>query len=117
MRLSPALVLTVSLVLTPLPTLAHHGWGSYESTRPLTIEALIEEVMLGNPHGMLVVSHDGKRWEVTLAPLSRMQVRGATAEIVAKGKRVKVYGYPRRDGSAEMRAEWIEIDGKRFELR
>ena len=46
-----------------------------------------------------------------------MQARGATANIVAKGKTVKVYGYPRRDGAAEMRAEWIEVDGRRFELR
>jgi hypothetical protein len=115
MRRSPAFI--VALALTPLPALAHHGWGSYESTRPMTIEAPIEEVMLGNPHGMLTVTSDGKRWEVTLAPLSRMQARGATAEVVAKGKQVKAYGYPRRDGSPEMRAEWIEIGGRRFELR
>jgi hypothetical protein len=54
---------------------------------------------------------------VTLAPQSRMARRGATAEIVAKGKQVTAYGYPKRDGTPEMRAEWIEIDGQRFELR
>jgi hypothetical protein len=46
-----------------------------------------------------------------------MQSRGATADIVVKGKTVKAYGYPKRDGTAEMRAEWIEVDGRRFELR
>lgn len=111
----PALALALAMI--PLPAAAHHGWGSYEASRPMTIEAAIEEVMLGNPHGMLAVTSDGKRWEVTLAPLSRMQARGATADIVAKGKRVTAYGYPRRDGTPEMRAEWIEIDGRRFELR
>ena len=46
-----------------------------------------------------------------------MQARGATPELVAKGKQVTAYGYPKRDGTPEMRAEWIEIDGKRIELR
>jgi hypothetical protein len=114
MRPAHALVLAT---LLPLPALAHHGWGSYEASRPMTIEAIIEEISLRNPHGMMVVTSGGRRWEVTLAPLSRMQARGATADIVAKGKRVKAYGYPRRDGTPEMRAEWIEIDGRRFELR
>ncbi len=104
-------------LLAPAAALAHHGWGSYDANNPLTIEAVIEEVSLSNPHGMMMLTTGGRRWEVTLAPLSRMQARGAHTDIVAKGKRVKAYGYPKRDGTPEMRAEWIEIDGKRFELR
>jgi hypothetical protein len=83
----------------------------------MTVEAVIEEISLANPHGMMMVTSGGRRWEVTLAPLSRMVARGATADIVAKGKRVKAYGYPKRDGTPEMRAEWIEVDSRRFELR
>ena len=96
---------------------AHHGWGSYDATKSITMTATIEEVSLGNPHGMMMLTHEGKKWEVTLAPLSRMKARGATAEIVAEGKQITAYGYPKRDGSPEMRAEWIEIEGQRFELR
>jgi hypothetical protein len=91
--------------------------GSYDAEKPMTVEAVIEDVELGNPHGMLMVRHDGRQWHVVLAPPSRMRARGATADVVAKGKTVKVYGFPRRDGSAEIRAEWIEVDGRRFELR
>jgi hypothetical protein len=106
-----------AIVLTVLSAFAHHGWGSYDADKPMTVEAVIEEISLANPHGHMVLVTGGRRWEVTLAPLSRMLARGATADIVAKGKIVKTYGYPRRDGTAEMRAEWIEIDGRRFELR
>jgi hypothetical protein len=112
-----AAVLATSLVLSPLAALAHHGWGSYDAGKPMTVETTIEEIEIGNPHGTMMVIHDGRKWEVILAPPSRMQARGATADVVARGKPVKVYGYPRRDGAAEMRAEWIEIDGRRFELR
>ncbi|MBC8036796.1 MAG: hypothetical protein H7X89_06235 [Rhizobiales bacterium] len=107
----------VVLSLAAVPAAAHHGWGSYNATSPITITSAIEEVSLGNPHGMAMLSHEGEKWEVTLAPLSRMQARGATADVVALGKQITAYGYPKRDGSREMRAEWIEVDGKRFKLR
>jgi hypothetical protein len=109
--------LLTATILTVLSAFAHHGWGSYDADKPITLEAVIEMVELANPHGHLMLTTGGKQWEVTLAPLSRMQSRGATAAIVAKGKTVKAYGYPKRDGTAEMRAEWIEIGGRRFELR
>lgn len=115
MRFIPTL--TALVCLAPLSAFAHHGWGSYDANNPMTIEAVIEHVSLSNPHGMLMVTSGGRRWEITLAPPSRLQARGASAGIVAQGKRVKAYGYPKRDGTAEMRAEWIELDGKRFELR
>jgi hypothetical protein len=72
------------------PALAHHGWGSYDAARPMTIVATIEDASLANPHGMLMLMHEGKKWEVTLAPLSRMNARGATAEVVVIGKTVTV---------------------------
>jgi hypothetical protein len=99
------------------PVAAHHGWGSYDAAKPITVTAAIERVTLGNPHGMMMLTHEGKQWEVTLAPLSRMTRRGATADIVQQGKQVTAHGYPKRDGTPEMRAEWIEVDGKRYELR
>jgi len=111
-----AVVVTAGL-LTVLSAFAHHGWGSYDADKPMTVQAVIEEVALANPHGHMMVTTGGRQWEITLAPLSRMISRGATAAVVVKGKPVKAYGYPKRDGTPEMRAEWIEVDSKRFELR
>jgi hypothetical protein len=108
--------LAFALVLA-LPAAAHHGWGSYDADKPMTIEGVIEMIKLENPHGEMTVKVEGSPWLITLAPLSRMNNRGATAEIVAAGKAVKAYGYPKRDGTPEIRAEWIEIDGRHFELR
>ena len=105
------------LAALTLPAAAHHGWGSYDAEKPMELTATIEEMTLGNPHGMLMLAQDGTTWNVTLAPLSRMNARGATGDIVKAGAEVKAYGYPKRDGTKEIRAEWIEIGGKRFELR
>jgi hypothetical protein len=114
MRLAATAAAILALVI---PAAAHHGWGSYNAETPMTIEGPIDAVTLQNPHGEMTVAHEGKPWLITLAPLSRMNARGATAEIVQEGKTVKAHGYPKRDGTPEIRAEWIEIDGQHFELR
>jgi hypothetical protein len=106
-----------AIAFAALPALAHHGWGSYDASKAMTVTAPVENVTLGNPHGMMTLTLDGKAWHVTLAPLSRMMRRGATADIVTEGKQVTAHGYPKRDGTPEFRAEWIEIDGQRYELR
>jgi hypothetical protein len=106
-----------AVLLLATPAAAHHGWGSYNAETPMTLEGTIDTLSLQNPHGAMTITLEGKPWLITLAPLSRMNARGATAEIVQEGRAAKAYGYPRRDGTPEIRAEWIEVDGQRFELR
>lgn len=114
MRIVPAIAVIVALTV---PAFAHHGWGSYDADNPLTLTGAIEGAVLQNPHGEMTLQHEGEPWLVTLAPLSRMNARGATADIVRDGAAVTAFGYPKRDGTKEIRAEWIEIDGQRFQLR
>ena len=99
------------------PALAHHGWSSYDSSKTVTIEGKVEESRYGHPHGSLHLDHDGKRWEVVLAPPSRMSARGLEEADIAPGKTVKVEGYPASDGDPEMRAERITVGSKTVELR
>jgi hypothetical protein len=96
---------------------AHHGWGSYDAERPITVTGRIEKVAYGNPHVQIVVEADGKRWDVVLAPVSRMEARGATADVVSLGKNISVYGYQSREKPNEMRAERITIDDRTYEMR
>jgi hypothetical protein len=107
----------LALPALALPAIAHHGWGSYDADNPMTLTAVIEDVSISNPHGMMMLTVEGGKWEITLAPPSRMNARGATAEVVKTGVEVKAFGYPRKDGTKEIRAEWIEIGGTRYQLR
>jgi hypothetical protein len=107
----------LAAVAVAVPAIAHHGWGSYDPDKPMTIAGVAEDVILQNPHGVMTVEHEGEPWLITLAPLSRMTARGATADIVKDAVEVVAYGYPKRDGTKEIRAEWIEVDGQHFELR
>lgn len=96
---------------------AHHGWGSYDSSKRLTIEAPVESLEWQNPHAMLTVEHDGAMWHVTLAPLSRLQARGVSREMLESGATVAAEGHPSKRNPNEMRAERITVAGKTFEMR
>jgi hypothetical protein len=120
MRLTRRRLVTLAsafAVAATLPALAHHGWGSYDAQNPVTLKGAIKTVEFINPHVHVDVDVSGKMWELTFAPPSRMNSRGAAANLLPVGKIITAYGYPSRVKEGEMRAEWIEIDGKRYELR
>jgi hypothetical protein len=104
-------------VTAPAAVLAHHGWGSYDASKLITVEGPIQTSKYANPHATITVKAPGKVWTVTLAPTSRMQSRGALAELVAVGKTIKAEGYASKVEPDEMRAERITVDGKTVEMR
>ncbi len=97
--------------------LAHHGWGSYDAAKPVTVAGAILTSKFENPHATITVRGTDKVWTVTLAPTSRMSSRGATEKVVAIGNNVSAYGYPSTVEKDEMRAERITVDGKTYEMR
>lgn len=96
---------------------AHHGWGSYDSTKLIKLEGPVLALKYQNPHADLVMNRDDKKWEIVLAPLARMEARGLKREDIEVGKTVAVEGYARKDGTPEIRAERIVVNGKTVELR
>jgi hypothetical protein len=105
------------LALSAGPAAAHHGWGSYDSTKTVTVEATILDVKYENPHVEIVLEHSGKKYTMTLAPVFRMENRGIPKLLLIKGKKVKVEGYQSKVHGDEMRIERILVDGKTVELR
>jgi Family of unknown function (DUF6152) len=97
--------------------LAHHGWGSYDAAKPVTVAGPIVTSKFENPHATITVRAGDRTWTVTLAPTSRMISRGATQKVVAVGNDVSAYGYPSTVEKDEMRAERITVDGKTYEMR
>lgn len=117
MRTVNALIGSAALLLMAGAAAAHHGWGSYDSSKALTLTGKIAESTYQNPHGTLKLEAPGKMWEVILAPPSRMELRGLPPAMLAPGKQATVVGYAHRSETAELRAERITIDGKTVELR
>jgi hypothetical protein len=99
------------------PVLAHHGWGSYDASKPLTITGAIKHSTYQYPHVHVMIDHEGNTWEITLAPPSRMEARRAVLAVVKEGSVMSAYGYASTARQHEMRAERITIDGKTYEMR
>jgi Family of unknown function (DUF6152) len=114
LRILVALAALASLVGAAV---AHHGWGSYDAAKPVTVAGPILTSKFENPHATITVRGSDKVWTVTLAPPSRMTSRGATEKVVAAGQNVSAYGYPSTVEKDEMRAERITVDGKTYEMR
>lgn len=104
------------LCAAPIAANAHHGWSSYDASKSLTITAPIAEIRWANPHGAAAVQYQGKRWEVVLAPVARMEARGLTAGMLSKAKTVTLIGQPRSDGTPEMKIQRIVVEGKEYDL-
>ncbi len=115
MRLHP---FAAFALLCALPAMAgaHHGWSSYDASKTVTINAPIAEIRWANPHGAAAVQYQGKRWEVVLAPVARMEARGLTADMLRKAKTVTLIGQPRSDGTPEMKIQRIVVEGKEYNL-
>jgi hypothetical protein len=112
-----SLILLAGAFAIAAPAAAHHGWGSYDAAKPVTVTGPITTSKYENPHATITVKGADKTWTVTLAPTSRMSSRGALAAVVAVGKTVSAYGYPSTVEKDEMRAERITVDGKTYEMR
>lgn len=100
-----------------VPAVAHHGWSSYDAGKTIEVTAELSDVSWGNPHGAAKVAYQGKSWDVVLAPVARMETRGLTQAMLAPGRKVTLVGYPRSDGTPEMRIERVIAAGKTVELR
>ena len=98
-------------------TILHHGWSSYDQKKVLNLKGEIVEYSYDNPHGMLKFKAEDKTWTVVLAPPSRMESRGLKEDMLQKGVKATVVGYPHLKVEDEMRAERITIDEKTTELR
>jgi hypothetical protein len=123
-NMMPRFLRATALSLAALATvatvaLAHHGWSQYDEKTPLTVPGTITESSYTNPHGTIKLraAEGGKVWDVVLAPVSRMQTRGLTEEMLKPGTVATVLGYQHRKVATEMRAENITIDKKKVELR
>ena len=115
---STALIAVLALVLSSTATLvAHHGWGEYDSRKPLTLTGTIKEAGYENPHAFIDLDADGAMWHAVLAPPSRMQARGVLRDQLTPGARVTVMGFPHKTRTTEMKAEQIRVGDRTTNIR
>jgi hypothetical protein len=111
-----ALVAALTLALAPA-ALAHHGWSSFDREKVLDLTAPVVRSTYANPHGVLVLARERAELTIELAPVFRMEARGLAPADIAPGRVVRIMAYENSTNPRLFRAEWIEVDGRRVELR
>jgi hypothetical protein len=112
-----SLCLVMSILICSAFEPLHHGWANYDQDKTLDYKGVVQKLVYENPHATAKVKEKNKVWTVILAPISRMEARGVTADMIKKGTTIQVVGYPHKEIKDEMRAERIFVNGTKFELR
>ena len=136
------------------PAWAHHGWSSFDQTRPLYLEGKAVQVSWRNPHAELQLelppggitlpkdlatrslpaqtapvdtaavlktaqlpTRKDRRWEIELAPLSRMQAWAVPEIKVGDALAMLGFTFTGEKGAAVLRVEYLFAGGKTYALR
>jgi hypothetical protein len=105
------------LTLSAGAALAHHSIGGEFSDEHVTVEGVVTEFRLINPHSYIVIeAGDGaetKAWTLTLGPATKL-IRGSgwTPTILVPGDRVTSTGRAARRGNGLYIVELVKGDGR-----
>jgi|SRR5580692_10472038 len=102
--------LAATLLLSPLPLLAHHGASEYDMTKIVSLHATVTELDFVNPHTLLVFTvkdDSGKavEWQGELPSPNLLSRRGWSRSTLKPGDQVTVIGAPARNGEKGMQVK------------
>ena len=118
---STATLLLGGLLLTAMPTLAHHSFlAEFDQNQPVTVEGTVTAIKWQNPHTFFYVEatdQHGKKvkWELETGSPNSLRVRNWTKETLKPGDHVYVRGYRARTNTKLAAARSVTIaDGRTF---
>jgi hypothetical protein len=91
-----AALLALGLIAPAGAALAHHGWA-WTTGGNLELAGVIEQVRLGNPHGLLEVNVEGESWTVEVGQPWRNERAGLKDGDLAPGVEIRAIGEPAAD--------------------
>jgi Family of unknown function (DUF6152) len=111
-----SLLLALGLGLHPPASFAHHGWA-WTTGENMTLEGVIKEVKLGNPHGVLKVDSGGTLWTVEVGQPWRNERAGLKDGDLAAGVTIRVIGESASDSSDKrLKAERLFLGDREYVL-
>ena len=107
----------LALLLSALPTSAHHGWAG-NSDEEFELTGVVETgVSLAGPHATMKIRADGKVWDLTLAPPAATQRAGLKEGIIPVGATVTIHGHRNLDPKRfEVKTERVIWNGRTFNV-
>ena len=123
-RASASLLLAVGVLATiATPAIAHHSAAMFDENKSITVDGVVKEFQLTNPHSWLLVDvtdKDGKvtTWGFEAEGPSTLRRAGIRPSDLMPGTKLKITGHPMKDGRPA--AIWVDAvrgDGKQLNPR
>jgi hypothetical protein len=120
MRPALGTALATVLVVMSVPALAHHGTGTYDSTKSVTLSGVVTEFAFINPHAALyfdVKDASGKavNWAIEMNSPGVLRAAGWTKTTFKAGDQITITVRPAKAGTPVgliNRAQPIMVNGK-----
>jgi len=113
----------VALAVTTVPGLAHHSAAMFDDKKTITVEGVVKEFQLTNPHSWLLVDVTGKdgkvvTWGFEAEGPTTLQRAGIRPSDLRPGTKLTITGNPMKDGQpAAIWVDAVRADGKKFNPR
>jgi hypothetical protein len=108
--------LAFGLALPAGEAFAHHGWA-WTTGENVELTGVIQEVRLGNPHGLLEVKARDATWTVEVGQPWRNERAGLKEGDLAPGVELRTIGEPSAEpGDKRLKAERLFLGGREYVL-
>lgn len=120
MRTAAAAALAAGLLLVCVPARAHHGTGTYDSTKAVTLSGVVTEFAFVNPHAALffdVKDESGKvvNWAIEMNSPGVLRRAGWTKNTFKAGDQITITVRPAKAGTPVgliNRSQPVLVNGK-----
>ena len=120
MKPAAAAALTAGLLMIGVPVLAHHGTGTYDSTKSVTLSGVVTEFAFINPHAALYLeakdaSGKAVKWAIEMNSPGVLRAAGWTKTTFKAGDQITITVRPAKAGTPVgliNRAQPILVNGK-----
>jgi len=101
-----------ALALAAAPAAAHHTFVTkYNSAKTIEVSGTVTSVSFTNPHMYFSITTGSTTWTVETESISVASAKGLKPTLLKAGAKVRVRGWPARDGSAAMGLNIITFQG------
>ena len=102
-RMTLARLAFASLLLAPLPLLAHHSYAMFDMGKTVAMEATVVRFKWQNPHAFIEIDAAGRsgpeRWAIEMTSPNNLAQDGWKRTSLKPGDRITVWVHPLRSGA------------------
>jgi len=118
-KLRTTCVLALSLCFSPAVLLAHHGSALYDTSKRITVQAVVTDWLWANPHCLLefdVKDDKGStvHWNAEVSNPQDMAAQGWSKRMFKAGDQVTLTIIPAKNGEPIGRIVEVVLNGKKY---